>query len=35
MKASIQSLWWNPWQEKGLDFDCKVSISVDNLSFDT
>ena len=34
MKASIQSLWWNPWQEKGLDFDCKVSISVDNLSFD-
>jgi len=35
MKASIQHLWWNPWGDKGLDFDdFKVSISVDNLTYD-
>lgn len=32
--ASIHSLWWNPWGDKGLDFDCKVSISVDTLAYD-
>ena len=35
MKANIYPLWWNPWGEKGLDFDdVNVSISIDNLSFD-
>ena len=34
MKASIYSLWWNPWGEQGLEFDKKVSISVDNLNYD-
>jgi hypothetical protein len=35
MKASIYSLWWNPWGEEGINFEnTKVSISVDNLSFD-
>lgn len=34
MKSSIFPLWWNPWQEQGLEFDKKVSISIDNLNYD-
>ena len=35
MKAAINQLWWNPWGEEGLDVgNRKVSISIDNLSFD-
>ena len=35
MKATINQLWWNPWGEEGLDVgNRKVSISIDNLSFD-
>jgi hypothetical protein len=35
MKATIFPLWWNPWGESGIDFDdIKVSISVDNLTYD-
>ena len=32
--ASIYPLWWNPWGDRGLDFDKKVSISIDNLDHD-
>jgi hypothetical protein len=32
--AKIYPLWWNPWGDQGLDFDCKVSISIDNLTYD-
>ncbi|MGI9345010.1 MAG: glycosyltransferase family 10 domain-containing protein [Gammaproteobacteria bacterium] len=32
--ASIYPLWWNPWGKKGISFDKKVSISIDNLSYD-
>ena len=35
MKAArIYPLWWNPWGDRGLDFDKKVSISIDNLDHD-
>ena len=35
MKASIHQLWWKKKKKKGLDFgDKKVSISIDNLTFD-
>ena len=34
MKASIYSLWWNPWGDQGLEFDRRVSVSVDNLQND-
>ena len=32
--ASIYPLWWNPWGDRGLDFNKKVSISIDNLDHD-
>ena len=33
MKAAhFYPLWWNPWVDGGLDFDCQVSISIDNLA---
>tara|TARA_R100001510_G_scaffold2527_1_gene1936 strand:+ start:130 stop:933 length:804 start_codon:yes stop_codon:yes gene_type:complete len=32
--ASIYPLWWNPWGDRGLDFEKKVSISIDNLDHD-
>jgi hypothetical protein len=34
MKPSIYSLWWNPWDNSSLDFNKKVSISIDNLTYD-
>jgi|TARA_B100000035_G_scaffold265092_1_gene237333 hypothetical protein len=35
MKAKVFPLWWNPWGEQGIEVgDSKVSISIDNLSFD-
>ena len=35
MKAArIYPLWWNPWGDRGLDFQQKVSISIDNLDHD-
>ena len=32
--ASIFPLWWNPWGDTELVFDQKVSISIDNLTYD-
>lgn len=30
--AQFYPLWWNPWVDRGLDFDKQVSISIDNLA---
>ena len=32
--ASLYPLWWNPWGDASIVFDQKVSISIDNLSYD-
>ena len=33
MKAAhFYPLWWNPWVDRGLDFEKQVSISIDNLA---
>lgn len=32
--ASLYPLWWNPWGDASIVFDEKVSISIDNLSYD-
>ena len=36
MKAThFYPLWWNPWVDRGLDFEQQVSISIDNLADQT
>ena len=32
--ASLYPLWWNPWGDASIVFDQRVSISIDNLSYD-